>query len=590
MSPKKTEKIFRGIGVSGGVAIGSVSLHKKVVEFPVEYSITDADIPNEIKRFRNALDNAQSELRNIQERIASRAGSEQARIFEGQIEMLRDENIIREVEQGLNQEKKNVEFIFYQVMSKYINILTKTDDSYFVDRHTDMRDVMKRVLEKLTGISRKDFSDTPFASIVVGQDLSPSDTVMMDRGKVLGFATDLGGRTSHTAIMANALGLPAVVGLHNLSELVNEEDQIILDGTRGLVIVNPTEETLQRYNDEIFRIKLFENKLLELKDLPAETIDGKRIILSANIELPDELDAVIESGADGIGLYRTEFLYLKRDNLPSEEEQFQNYKHVLEVIKPNSVIIRTFDLGGDKFVSHLDIPYEINPFLGWRAIRFCLQRLDLFKVQLRAILRASVYGNLKLMYPMISNVDEFLQANAVVNEVKQELGAEGIPFDEGFEIGAMIEIPSAALTADILGKYASFFSIGTNDLIQYTLAVERTNDRIAHLYKPCHPGVLRLIKNTINEAHKNNIWVGICGEMASEPAFSILLVGMGMDELSVSPSLVPKVKKAIRSMTMTEMKELADEAMTKLSAEEIKNLAINTLKPKIPELFETIEE
>ena len=503
--------------------------------------------------------------------------------------MMADEGILGEIEQKMHEEKKNVEFAFYQVLNKYIHILVRTDDDFFVTRHTDIRDVMNRVLTRLTGVGKKDISQLPFASIIIAHDLAPSDTVMMDRGKILGFATDLGGRTSHTAIMAQMLRLPAVVGLHNISAVVHEDDRVILDATRGIVIVNPSDDTVQRYNDEIFRIKLFENKLLELKDLPAETVDGKLITLSANIELPEELDAVIESGADGIGLYRTEFLYMNRNDLPAEEEQFQNYKSVLERMKPHSVIIRTFDLGGDKFISHLDIPYELNPFLGWRAIRFCLQRLDLFKVQLRAILRAGVYGNFKLMYPMISNVDEFTAANAIVNEVKQELGDEGIPFAEHFEIGAMIEIPSAALTADILAKEADFFSIGTNDLIQYTLAVERTNDMIAHLYKPCHPAVLRLIKQTIDEGHKGGIWVGICGEMAAEPILSILLIGMGMDELSISPPMVPKVKKAIRSMTLQEMTELAQESLKMTSAEEIRLRAVETLKPKLPELFDTTE-
>ncbi len=589
MPVRKEEKIYRGVAVSGGVAIGSVSLLKKVHERPPERSITEKEVPKEMERLRHALQVAHDEIKNIQKRIASKTGSEQARIFDVQIDMLRDENILREVEQGMHQQKKNVEWVFYQVLNKYIHFLAGTDDDFFIDRHTDIRDVMNRVLRHLTGVTKKDFSKLPFASIVIAHDLAPSDTVMMDKGKILAFATDLGGRTSHTAIIAQALRLPAVVGLHDLSIFVHEDDRVILDGNRGIIIVNPTEDTVQRYNDEIFRIKLFENKLLELKDLPAETVDGRRLTLSANIELPEELDAVIEAGADGIGLYRTEFLYMNRNDLPMEDEQFENYKKVLETMKPNSVIIRTFDLGGDKFISHLEIPYELNPFLGWRAIRFCLQRLDLFKVQLRAILRASVYGNLKLMYPMISNVNEFKAANAVVNEVKQELGAEGIPFSENFEIGAMIEIPSAALTADILAKEADFFSIGTNDLIQYTLAVERTNDMIAHLYKPCHPAVLRLIKQTIEEAHKNDIWIGICGEMAAEPAFSILLVGMGMDELSISPAMVPKVKKAIRSMTDEEMKELAEEVLTMTCAEDIERRAIETLKPKLPEFFEATQ-
>ena len=586
MGARKEETRYRGIGVSGGVAIGAISLLKKTHMRPEEREISAEEIPGEMERLKSALKFASEEIESIQSRIASKTGSDQARIFDVQLDMLRDENIHREVQQEMRQQKKNVGWIFYQVLNKYIHFLAGTDDDFFIDRHTDIRDVMNRVLVHLSGVEKRDFSQLPFASIVIAHDLAPSDTVMMDRGKILGFATDLGGRTSHTAIMAKALGLPAIVSLHNLSTLVHEDDRVILDGTRGIVIVNPTEETVQRYNDEIFRIKLFENKLLELKDLPAETADGKRITLSANIELPEEVDTVIEGGAEGIGLYRTEFLYLNRNDLPSEDEQFENYKLVLEKMKPNSVIVRTFDLGGDKFISHLDMPYELNPYLGWRAIRFCLQRLDLFKVHLRAILRASVYGNLKLMYPMISNIDEFRAANAVVNEVKQELTAEGVPFVENFEIGAMIEIPSAALTADIFAKEADFFSIGTNDLIQYTLAVERANDKIAHLYKPTHPAVLRLIKRIIDEAHKHDIWAGICGEMAAEPAFSVLLVGLGMDELSISPGLVPKVKKAIRSMTYEEMKELAEEVLLMTCAEEIKERADSALRSKLPEFFE----
>jgi phosphotransferase system enzyme I (PtsI) len=408
---------------------------------------------------------------------------------------------------------------------------------------------------------------------------------MMERGKVLAFATDLGGRTSHTAIMAASMGIPAVVGLHDLSSKVHDRDQLIVDGNRGIVVVNPTEETLQRYSREIFRLKAFEDELTEIRDQPAVTTDGHRVMLSANIEVPDELGNVRANGAEGVGLYRTEFLYMSRDELPTEDEQFEAYKTILEGLAPSPVIIRTFDLGGDKFVSHLDIPFELNPFLGWRAIRFCLERVDIFKAQLRAILRASVYGNLKLMYPMISSVDEIISANAILDEAKEELLREGVRFSESFEIGVMIEVPSAAMTADIIARHVDFFSIGTNDLIQYTLAVERTNDRIAHLYQPCHPAVLRLVKMTIEAGHAHDIWVGMCGEMAAEPPIAMLLVGMGIDELSMSAIAVPKIKKVIRSISYAEAVDFAREVGAYDRADKIREMAVERLRSIVPALY-----
>ncbi len=581
------ERVYQGVGVSSGVAIGPVYLFTKKKVPISERDISEEEVPRELERFRKALARSKQELLAIRQRISSELGNEQAKIFDVQIDICGDAALIEDVEERVRRKRKNVEYVFHEVLTRYLHIIAGFEDEVLMERHTDIRDFMDRVMAHLMETRRKDFSEIDFAAVVVARDIAPSDTAAMDKSKILGFVTDIGGRTSHTAIMAQSLGIPAVVGLHNVSDVVESENQVIVDGNRGILIVNPSEETRQRYDQEMFRIKAFEDKLLELKDLPAVTTDGHQVVLSANIEFPEELYSVIAHGAQGVGLYRTEFLFMNREDLPSEEEQFQAYKQILEGIKPHPVIIRTFDLGGDKFVSHLDIPFEMNPFLGWRAIRFCLERLDIFKVQLRAILRAGVYGDMKLMYPMVSSVDEVVRANAVVDEVKEELLREGVPFAESFEIGAMIEIPSAALTAEIIAKEVDFFSIGTNDLIQYTLAVERTNDKIAHLYKPCHPGVLRLVRKTIDDGHNNGIWVGMCGEMAAEAPMSLILLGMGLDEISVSPAFVPKIKKVIRSLSYKEAEEFAKEAMHYQSAEDIKEKAYERLREVIPEMLES---
>ena len=408
----------------------------------------------------------------------------------------------------------------------------------------------------------------------------------MHRSHVLAFVTDIGGRTSHTAIMAKSLEIPAVVGLEVATKRIQKGDFLIVDGTRGEVIIDPDPPTVKRYEVEQRRHQEVNRQLLQLKDLAAETLDRHTVVLSANIELPDEVPSVIAHGAAGIGLFRTEFLYLNRGDFPTEEEQFQAYKTVVEQLKPHPVIIRTMDLGGDKFLSPLRLPSEMNPFMGWRAIRFSLARPDIFRIQLRAVLRASVAGNLKLMYPMISGVEELRRANEILTEVEQEMTREGIPFNKDLEVGAMIEVPSAAMTCDLLAPEVDFFSIGTNDLIQYALAVDRVNEKIAYLYEPTHPAILRLVKRIIDTGHAANIWVGMCGEMAGEPVLSLLLLGMGLDEFSTSPVQLPIIKQVIRSVEQSFAQSVAEQVLKLRTGKEVEAFLLASLKQVAPVLVE----
>ncbi len=463
-------------------------------------------------------------------------------------------------------------------MKKYIDVFSKIEDEYLKERTADVNDVGRRILRNLLGKKRTALEDLKERVIVVAHDLSPSDTAMMRKQSVGGFITDIGGKTSHTAIMAKSLEIPAVVGLEEATQTIKSGDVLIVDGTMGMVIINPDEDTLAVYQKEEEKLKGIAEAFYLVKDLPAQTKDGRSVEINANIELPDELLSVKAHGAHGIGLYRTEFFYMNRKDLPTEEEQYQAYKYVAEEMNPNPVIIRTLDLGGDKFLSQFEIPREMKPFLGWRAIRFCLARPDIFKAQLRAILRASIHGKLKLMYPMISGIEELQQANKILNDIKNELSHNRVPFDKEIEIGAMIEVPSAAMTADLLAREVDFFSIGTNDLIQYSIAVDRTNEKVAYLYEPTHPAVLRLIKSIIDAGHLSKKWVGMCGEMAGEPAFAILLLGLGLDEFSMPPASIPEVKYIIRSITFKQAQDMAVQALKLSTGKEIEEFSQSKLR------------
>src|SRR5438477_662941 len=554
---------FHGAGVSPGLARGTIHvLRQDSDDEVVRYPIKASQIGNEIGRFEAALIQTRMQILEMQQRIAESIGAKDAAIFDAHLLVVEDRTLIDEVLRKLETELCNVEWVFQEVATTYAETLNKIDDPYLRERALDIQDVTKRVIRNLQGKAPKTFLGLSEPHILIAHNLTPSDTAAMNREHVLGLATDLGSRTSHTAIMARSLNIPAVVGLHDITERLETGQHVLLDGTNGFLIVDPTPETLKRYGEiESRRVKVVAQSK-ELRETASTTRDGRHIVLSANIELPEDVDAVAANGAEGIGLYRTEFLYLNRNTLPTENEQYETYRKVAERVRPDPLIIRTFDLGGDKLApGTVDISDELNPFLGWRAIRFCLENIDIFKTQLRAILRASAIGNVKIMFPMISGLDELRRAISILKDCRSDLHASKIDIGKKTEVGAMIEIPSAAISADVLAREVDFFSIGTNDLIQYALAVDRVNERIAHLYEPTHPAVLRLLKMIADAAHAHDIWVGVCGEMAGDIALIPLLLGLGVDELSASATLVPRVKRAVQSLTIPECQQLVAEAL-----------------------------
>ena len=588
MSAKpKGEKLFRGIAVSAGICRGKILVLDRAQHVITRRDLPDPEIMTEISRFEQALVQTRQQISEVQRKVAASMGAKEGDIFDAHLLMLEDQMLVDEVIRTIREQKVNAESAFHEVSERYAAALAGVNDEYLRERATDMRDLTSRVLDNLLQVkSHVDLRGMTEPCILIGHDLSPSMTAQLDKKLVLGFATDIGGQTSHTAIIARSLGIPAVVGLKTASTEIITGDYALLDGYNGTIVVNPTDQTLFEYG-QLSRIKAsLEEKLREIQKQPAVTLDGKAIHLSANIEDQNDIESVIANGAEGVGLFRTEFLFISRDSLPSEEDQYKVYRQVAAALKPHPVIIRTLDLGGDKFASTLQLAQEMNPFLGWRAIRFCLAQPELFCAQLRAILRASAEGNVKLMYPMISGLDELNQANAFVEKCKRELRAGKIPFDENLEIGAMIEIPSAALIAETLAKRLKFFSIGSNDLIQYTLAADRTNEKVSHLYEPTHPAIIRLIKMTVDAAHQHGIWAGVCGEIAGDPALAPLLIGLGVDELSAAPPVVPQVKYIVRRLKLTEAQELAAFALQCESPSEIyaecQKLALRTA----PSLFE----
>ena len=584
---KTGEKMLRGIPVSQGVSRSRVVVLDRTRIDPAKWGILESDLAGEEDRLQTALVETRRQILAVQERLREAMGAKEAQIFDAHLLVLEDPMLIEEATRFIREDLVTAEFAFHEASEKYAEALGKVDDSYLSERAADIRDVAQRVLADLMGQALcTGLADLTEPCVVVAHDLTPSDTAMMDPAIVLGFVTEVGSRTSHMAILARSLRIPAVLGLGEaISELHNGES-VLLDGFNGFVVIDPSEQTLFEYGQLVDRQSSIEESLEVIHDDAAETRDGHRIILSANIERAADVEGVLQCGATGVGLFRTEFLFINRSDLPGEEEQFAAYRKVTESLAPDPVIIRTLDLGGDKLLSHVNVAEEMNPFLGWRAIRLCLEEKDLFRTQLRAILRASVFGNLKIMYPMISGVEELEAANVLLDECREQLRDEGVAFAEDVEIGVMIETPSAAMIADRLARRVKFFSIGTNDLIQYTLAVDRLNEKIAHLYEPTHPGILRLIKATVDAGQAHGIWTGICGEMAGDLAAVPLLLGLGVSELSVTPSMVPRVKMLIRSIEMSEARKLAEFALDSDSPKEILARAEALAKAAVPSFFE----
>lgn len=578
--------MLRGLGVSPGIAIGKALLFKGVGIVLSRRAISDGEVAHEIQKLEGAIEKSKQQLISLKDRLSSEAGKDYARIFDAHILMLEDEVLINEICHLVQEERVNVEWALKEVRDRLINLFAQFNNEYMQDRGIDVEDVWQRIQSNLSPNPTLKAADLSEEGILVASSLSPSDLAQMDKKLLRGFVTDAGGRTSHTGILARSLEIPAVIGLSNVTSQVREGDLLLIDGNEGVVIVNPNPALIQEYESKKRRYQEHEVELLKTKELPAVTLDGRRIALLANIELPEEIDSAIEHGAEGIGLYRSEFLYLRPSfSPPSEEESFLLYRELAEKLTPYPATIRTLDLGGDKIDVAPEVSQEANPFLGLRAIRLCFKRKEVFKTQLRALLRASVYGNLRIIYPMISGIEEILQAKLILEEVKDELQSEHIPFNPRIPIGVLIEIPSAALVADLLAKEVDFFSIGTNDLIQYLIAVDRSNVNVSYLYEPLHPAILRSLKFIVDSARKYEVPVSLCGEMAGDPLALIVLLGLGLHELSMNPYSIPLIKRLVRSLSAEESRRMVREIMKLTTARQVEEYLLEKHTRMFPEGF-----
>ncbi len=579
--------VLRGTGVSSGIAIGRALVLEGPNVAIFRLGVSGDQTEGEVLRFQRAVRRAWRQLRHLRDRIRAEAGDTYARVFEAQIMILKDRALLRETAALIRRERVNAEWAFHTVVGRYTQVFSQLGDQALRDRGTDIEDVAARVQALLTDSKRRhDLSELTVDVIIVGPQLSPSDTAGLNREHVIGLAIDGGGPTSHTAIIASALGIPAVAGLRDASARVQSGDLLVLDGRDGIVLHNPSEEETAVWRERRARRAQHELDLMALRDLPAVMKEGQRVRLMANIELPEEMLAARRCGAEGVGLYRSEFLYLREaPGLPGEEEHYRTYRDLAEKSLPNEVVIRTIDLGGEKYFSGILEKREPNPVLGLRGIRLCLKREDLFRAQLRGVLRAAAHGKVRMMFPMVSGLDEFLRARAIVIDVKRELLAQRVPCDPDVPLGVMIEVPAAALIADRLAREVDFFSIGTNDLIQYALAIDRGNESVAYLYQPLHPAILRLLRRVVEAAAQRGLRVSVCGEMAARPAAAVILIGLGITELSMNPAAIPSVKQVIRALELQEARALVEEAMQLDSAEAIEDLArrrIEALVPKEP--------
>ena len=564
--------MITGIPASPGIVFGKALVLKEEKIVLDTQKISEDQVEAEVARFYAGREAAVEQLNSIHQRALKSLGEEKAAIFEGHLMILEDEELEEEIIDYLRSNKVNASVAASKIIDQQVEMLSEIDDEYLKERAGDIRDIGNRLIKNILGMHIVDLGDITEESILVAYDLTPSETAQLNLEKVLGFITDIGGRTSHTSIMARSLELPAIVGTNDVTARVNTGDYLILDAVNNRVYVNPTQAEIDEL--KILEAKLAEEKaeLAKLKDLPAVTLDGHKVEVVANIGTIRDCEGAHRNGAEGVGLYRTEFLFMDRDQLPSEEEQFIAYKEVVEAMEGRLVVLRTMDIGGDKELPYLNLPKEMNPFLGWRAVRIALDRREILHAQLRAVLRASAFGKLAVMFPMIISVEEIRELKSVLETLKAELRAEGKAFDENIQVGVMVETPSAAVNAKFLAKEVDFFSIGTNDLTQYTLAVDRGNELISHLYNPMSPSVLGLIKQVIDASHAEGKWTGMCGELAGDERATLLLLGMGLDEFSMSAISVPRIKKLIRHVNYQEVKALADEALQKPTAAEIEQL------------------
>ncbi|HDE0516475.1 TPA: phosphoenolpyruvate--protein phosphotransferase [Staphylococcus aureus] len=570
-------KLIKGIAASDGVAIAKAYL---LVEPDLTFDKNEkvTDVEGEVAKFNSAIEASKVELTKIRNNAEVQLGADKAAIFDAHLLVLDDPELIQPIQDKIKNENANAATALTDVTTQFVTIFESMDNEYMKERAADIRDVSKRVLSHILGVELPNPSMIDESVVIVGNDLTPSDTAQLNKEFVQGFATNIGGRTSHSAIMSRSLEIPAIVGTKSITQEVKQGDMIIVDGLNGDVIVNPTEDELIAYQDKRERYFADKKELQKLRDADTVTVDGVHAELAANIGTPNDLPGVIENGAQGIGLYRTEFLYMGRDQMPTEGEQFEAYKEVLEAMDGKRVVVRTLDIGGDKELSYLNLPEEMNPFLGYRAIRLCLAQQDIFRPQLRALLRASVYGKLNIMFPMVATINEFREAKAILLEEKENLKNEGYDISDDIELGIMVEIPATAALADVFAKEVDFFSIGTNDLIQYTLAADRMSERVSYLYQPYNPSILRLVKQVIEASHKEGKWTGMCGEMAGDETAIPLLLGLGLDEFSMSATSILKARRQINGLSKNEMTELANRAVDCATQEEVIELVNNYVK------------
>lgn len=562
--------IIKGIAASDGVAIAKAYM---LIEPDLSFNETTTnDTEAEVLKFNEALKNSKIELTKIRNNAEEQLGPDKAAIFDAHLLVLDDPELIQPIESKIRDEKASAPHALTEVTQNFITIFESMDNEYMKERAADIRDVSKRVLAHILGVELPNPSIIDESVVIIGHDLTPSDTAQLNKQYVQGFVTNIGGRTSHSAIMSRSLEIPAVVGTKAITSQVKQGDMIIVDGLTGDVIIDPSEDEVKAYQQKRQSFFADREELKKLRDEPSKTADGQHVELAANIGTPNDLEGVKDNGAEGIGLYRTEFLYMGRDTMPSEEEQFEAYKKVLEEMKDKRVVVRTLDIGGDKELPYLNLPKEMNPFLGYRAIRLCLDQTEIFRPQLRALLRASTYGKLNIMFPMVATVQEFRDAKALLLEEKANLESEGVKVSDDIELGIMVEIPSTAALADVFAKEVDFFSIGTNDLIQYTMAADRMSERVSYLYQPYNPAILRLVKQVIEASHKEGKWTGMCGEMAGDETAIPLLLGLGLDEFSMSATSILKARRQIKNLSQTEMQHLADKAIQCSTVDEVVEL------------------